>query len=80
MHAEIQYLGIVNKIKMTIQLFVQVTRSHAIWQLVHFWRGKKVHSFHRASHDFSSMYFATILEEKKNVILPQKTTWGEILN
>ena len=41
---------------------------------------KQVHSFHRASHDFSSMYFARILEEKKKVILPQKPTWGEILN
>ena len=39
-HAEIQDLEIDNKIKTTIQLFVQVTRSHAIWQLVHFWRGK----------------------------------------
>jgi len=42
--------------------------------------GKKVHSFHRASHDFSSMYFATILEEKKESDFASKTTWGEILN
>ena len=80
MHAEIQYLGIVNKIKTTIQLFVQVTRSHAIWQLVHFWRGKTGALVPPCLPRFFFHVFRHNNGEKKNVILPQKTTWGEILN
>jgi len=80
-HAEIQYLGIVNKIKPTIQLFVQVTCSHAIWQQVHFWRGKTGALVPPCLPRFFFHVFChNIGGEKKNVILPQKTTWGEILN
>ena len=55
-----------------------MTRSHAFWQQVHFWRGKT--GSPRASHDFCSMYFTTnIGGKKKNVFSPQKTTWEENL-
>ena len=81
MHAEIQDLEIDNKIKMTIQLFVQVTRSHAIWQLVNFWRGKTGALIPPCLPRFFFHVFRhNIGGKKKNVILSQKTTWGEILN
>ena len=51
-----------------------MTCSHAFWQQVHF-RSGKTGSPH-ASHDFSSMYFATNIGGKRKNVLSLKNDLG----